>query len=126
MKLLFIPGSGHGKGDWLYQTEYFADSEAIVLPGHPDGKLCTSIDEYTEWLRGYVHQQQYQDIILVGHSMGSAIAQLYGLRYGEEVKALVLIGSGARLRVLPATLSALEEMANDKAAFGKFLEEIEH
>ena len=31
MKLLFIPGSGSGKEAWIYQTEYFADSEAIAF-----------------------------------------------------------------------------------------------
>ena len=123
MRLLFIPGAGAGKEEWIYQAEYFNDSEAIVLPGHPDGKPCTSIDDYVEWLHGYVHQRRYQDVILVGHSMGGAIAQLYGLKYGEEVKALVLIGTGARLRVLPTLLTALEEMVTDVAAWQKFWEE---
>ena len=78
MKLLFIPGSGSGKETWLCQTEYFADSEAIALPGHPEGKPCSSVDEYVEWLRAYIRQQHYQDVVLVGHSLGGAIAQLYG------------------------------------------------
>ncbi len=52
MKLLLIPGSGSGKSDWIPQTKYFADSEAILLPGHPEGKPCTSIDDYVEWLHG--------------------------------------------------------------------------
>jgi len=123
MKLLFIPGSGCGKKAWVYQTEYFSVSEAIALPGHPEGRPRSSIDGYVEWLRGYIHQQQYQDVILVGHSMGGAVAQLYGLKYGAEVKALVLIGTGARLRVLPALLKAVEKMVTDEAAWIKYLEE---
>ena len=126
MKLLFIPGSGSGREEWVYQTEHFNDSEALVLPGHPDGNPCTSIDDYVEWLRSYIHRRRYQDIILVGHSMGGAIVQLYGLRYGDEVKALVLIDTGARLRVLPTFLSALEEMTTDKGVWQKFLENIYH
>jgi len=123
MKLLFIPGSGCGKKAWVYQTEYFTGSEAIALPGHPEGKPCSSIDGYVEWLRGYIHQQHYQDVILVGHSMGGAVVQLYGLKYGDEVKALVLIGTGARLRVLPAFLKAVEGMVTDEVAWRKYLEE---
>ncbi len=122
MKLLFIPGSATGKETWLYQTEYFTDSEAIALPGHPEGRPCHSIDEYVEWLRDYIHQQRYQDVILVGHSLGGAVAQLYGLKYPEEIKALVLIGTGARLGVLPAFLEALRGMASDKAVWRKYLE----
>ena len=122
MKLLFIPGSGSAKGEWVYQTEYFTDSEAIALPGHSEGRPCSSVDEYVEWLRAYIHQQGYQDVVLVGHSLGGAIVQFYGLKYGDEVKALVLIGTGARLRVLPATLRALEEMITDEVAWRKWLE----
>lgn len=124
MKLLFIPGAGGGREQWAYQTEYFPDSEAVALPGHPEGRCCLSIDDYVEWLRGHIHQHRYQDIILVGHSMGGGIAQLYGLRYGDEVKALVLTGTGARLRVLPTFLTALEEMTTDEDAWRKYLENI--
>ena len=124
MKLLFIPGSGAGKEAWNYQTEYFADSEAVVLPGHPQGELYSSIDDYVEWLRDYIRQHRYEDVVLVGHSFGSAVAQLFGLKYGEEVKALVLIGVGARLRVLPAFLEVVEGMITDQAAWSKFLADL--
>jgi len=121
MKLFFIPGSGCGKEAWVCQTEYFTDSEAIALPGHPEGEPCSSVDEYMEWLRAYIHQQRYQDVVLVGHSLGGAIAQLYGLKYGDELKALVLIATGARLRV--ANLLAAAEMIGDEDAWRKFLED---
>jgi pimeloyl-ACP methyl ester carboxylesterase len=76
-----------------------------------------------EWLRGYIHQQRYQDVVLVGHSLGGAIAQLYGLKYGDELKALVLIGTGARLRVLPALLAQFEAMITDQDAWKQYVEE---
>jgi len=122
MKLLFIPGSGGGKEEWYYQTRHFPGSEAVVLPGHPEGKLCASIDDYVEWLCGYIRKKRYQDVVLAGHSMGSAIALLYGLKYGAELKALVLIGSGARLRVLPAMLEMLRKMTPTDPAWIKFAE----
>ena len=124
MKLLFIPGSGGGREEWLYQTEYFPNSEPVPLPGRSEGKPCSSIEAYVEWLRGYIHRQQYQDVVLAGHSMGGAVAQLYGLNYGEEVRALVLVGSGARLRVLPALLAMFEKMTTDGAAWRRFVEGI--
>jgi len=123
MKLLFVSGAGGGREDWIYQTRHFISSEAIALPGHPEGRPCTSIDDYLGWLRGYIQRQRYQDVILVGHSLGGAIVQLYGLNYGDEAKALVLIGTGARLRVLPSFLAMVEEMVADKAALRKFLED---
>ena len=75
MKLIFIPGSGGGKEEWLYQTRYFADAEAIAFPGHPEGKPCSSVEEYVAWLRDYILRQQYRKVVLVGHSLGGAIAQ---------------------------------------------------
>ena len=121
MKLLFIPGAGSAEAGWVHQIKYFTGSEVVVLPGHPEGEPCSSLDGYVEWLWDYIHQQRYQDVVLAGHSMGGAVAQLYGLRYGEEVKALVLIGTGARLRVLPARLALLEEMVTDEVGWRKFL-----
>jgi pimeloyl-ACP methyl ester carboxylesterase len=122
MKLLFLPGSGGGRELWIYQTEYFTDAEAIALPGHPDGEACDSVDEYVEWLHNYVNQQGYEDVVLIGHSLGGAIAQLYGLKYGDEVKALVLSGTGARLRVRPEIMEGLKGMIGDDAAWRKSLE----
>ena len=123
MKLLFIAGSGSGKEAWVYQTEYFADAEAIALPGHPEGKPCPSVDEYVAGLRAYIHQQQYQDVVLVGHSLGGAIAQLYGLKYGDEVKTLVLIGTGARLKVSPDFLASVKQMIIDESAWRRYVED---
>ena len=123
MKLFFIPGSGSGKESWLYQTEYFTGSEAVALPGHPDGEPCSSVEEYTEWLRDYIREQQYPEVVLIGHSLGGAIAQLYGLKYGDEVKALVLSGTGVRLRVHPDTLALVRNMIGDEAAWRKYVEE---
>lgn len=123
MKLLFIPGSGGGKETWIYQARYFADAEAVALPGHPDGEACASVDEYVEWLHGYIRQQCYQGVIIIGHSLGGAIAQLFGIKYPDEVKGLVLSGTGARLRVHPDILEGLKNMIGDDAAWRKYLED---
>ena len=61
MKLLFIPGSGSGKEAWVYQTKYFTGSEAIALPGHPEGEPRSSVDEYVDWLRAYILQNFASD-----------------------------------------------------------------
>ncbi|MDD5289504.1 MAG: alpha/beta hydrolase, partial [Dehalococcoidales bacterium] len=94
MKLLLVPGSGAGGQNWLFQTQYFPGSEGISLPGHPDGKPCGSIPEYVEWLHGYIQRKGYKDVVLGGHSLGGGIALLYGLKYGSELKGLILMGAG--------------------------------
>jgi pimeloyl-ACP methyl ester carboxylesterase len=122
VRLLFIPGSGGGKEEWLYQTRYFPNSEAIVFPGHPEGRPCSSVEEYVSWLRDYLRRQQYRDVVLAGHSLGGAIAQRYGLEFGDELGALVLIGTGARLKVLPALLAKLSRLINDPAGWREYIE----
>lgn len=119
MKLLFIHGAGNTGLVWHYQTEYFADSEAVSLIGHPQGKPCTSIDDYAEWLHQYILGENYSQLVLVGHSMGGAVAQRYALSYPKDVKALVLIGTGARLRVRPDFLKLLKDSVDAPADWVK-------
>jgi len=109
MKLIFIHGAGNTGLVWHYQTQYFTDSEAISLPGHPQGKPCTSVNDYAEWLHQNIRQKDYFQPVIAGHSMGGAVAQMYALSYPQDVKALILIGTGARLRVRPDFLKLLED-----------------
>ncbi len=119
MKLIFIHGSGGSGEDWHYQTKYFQDSVAVDLPGHPEGEPCTSVDDYVEWLRGYIKERRFDDVVLAGHSLGGGIVLLYGLKYPDDLKALILVGSGARLRVHPDYLADCERGSADKASWIK-------
>jgi pimeloyl-ACP methyl ester carboxylesterase len=117
MKLIFLHGSGGCKESWNFQVRFFEDADAIDLPGHPGGEPCTSIDDYVEWLRGYIRERAYRDLVLVGHSLGGAIAFLYALKYPEDLKGIVSVGSGARLRVHPMYLEELEKATKNPALF---------
>lgn len=123
MKLIFIHGAGNAGLVWHYQTGHFADSEAISLPGHPEGKPCTSIEDYAEWLHQCVLSKGYSEPVLAGHSMGGAVAQMYALNYPQDVKGLILIGTGARLRVRPDFLSLMEAGIETPATWLKNLVE---
>jgi pimeloyl-ACP methyl ester carboxylesterase len=123
VKLLFIHGSGGCKEVWHYQTRYFPEADAVTLPGHPYGEPCTSVDSYVEWLRGYIHDTGYIDVVLAGHSLGGAIAQLYALKYPEDLRGLILIGSGARLRVGTMYLEMLEQAKSNRSILDDFFHE---
>jgi len=119
MKLIFVHGAGNTSLEWHYQTQYFTGSEAINLPGHPEGKPCTSIDEYAQWLHQYAYRGEHLQLVIAGHSMGGAIALMYALNYPKDVKALILIGTGARLRVRPDLLKKLEDSIDAPAEWLK-------
>jgi pimeloyl-ACP methyl ester carboxylesterase len=120
MKLIFLHGSGGCRESWHHQVRFFADSEAVDLPGHPEGEPRTSIGGYVKWLRGYIRERNYGDVVLVGHSLGGAIAFLYALEHPDDLRGIVSVGSGARLRVNPMFLQGLEKALENPALFLEF------
>jgi len=46
---------------------------------------------------------------LFGHSLGGAVVQEFTLLYPQYVEALILVGTGARLRVLPEIIEGIKE-----------------
>ncbi len=115
MKLVFLHGAGSSSLAYYYQLRHFRNSKAIDLPGHSTGKACNDIESYLEWVRGFITARRYKDVVLCGHSMGGAISLLYALRYPEELKGLILIGTGARLRVHQDYLNLCREPGPDNA-----------
>lgn len=84
---------------------------ALDLPGHgrSEGEGRRSIGAYRDVVRAFLEAAGLERAVLVGHSMGGAIALEVALRYPQRLAGLVLVGSGARLRVAPALLQALRE-----------------
>ncbi len=75
---------------------------ALDLPGHGKSETCDgqqSVQDYVEYLVQFFETVQLRRAVLVGHSMGSAIALSMALQYPRLVVGLGLISGGARLRV---------------------------
>ena len=113
MKLVLIHGAGSSSLAFYYQLQHFRNSKALDLPGHPVGQPCPTIGHYLEWVRGFTQARRYKNMVIGGHSMGGAISLLYALRYPEEVQGIILIGTGARLRVHPDYLQLGREAEAD-------------
>lgn len=119
--LVFVHGSGGCGAHWCYQTAHFPDSDAVDLPGHPEGELLPSVEAYADWLAQRVAARGDGDVVLIGHSIGGAIALQCALQQPEWLRGMVLLGSGARLRVLPQTLQLLEQAEGEPALFSEML-----
>ena len=113
MKLVFLHGAGCSSLSFYYQLRHFRSAKAIDLPGHPDGVPCQTIEGYLEWVRGFIKARRYKNVVLCGHSMGGAIAMQYAHKYPEELSGLILLGTGARLRVHPYHLQRCQEPGED-------------
>jgi pimeloyl-ACP methyl ester carboxylesterase len=112
--LVFLHGSADSAQIWRLQLEHFRkggnrDVFAIDLPGHdqrPDiFPSEVTIQDYARAVRAIIEHELHADQpVIVGHSLGGAIALMMALEYSAELSGLVLVGTGARLRVLPTLL----------------------
>jgi pimeloyl-ACP methyl ester carboxylesterase len=110
--VLLIHGAGENHLVWPIGLRRLPGTiaYAIDLPGHGKsaGRGCATIDEFAAWIISFMEKVQLKRAILIGHSMGGAIAQLCGLKYPDKVSGLVLVATSARLRVAPQLLQLVE------------------
>lgn len=111
--LVFIHGSGDSARTWDPLIARLPGYEclALNLPGHGDridrpGPPVMSVGDYADAVRAALARRELAGVTLVGHSLGGAIALRMALEYPALVGRIVLVGTGARMRVLPAILEA--------------------
>src|SRR5262249_13841322 len=75
--------------------------------GGSGGGIPKSIEDAAAVVAEFLDALGITPVVIGGHSMGGAIAQQLALSYPERVAGLILIGTGARLRVLPRLLDLL-------------------
>ena len=108
MQLFFIHGSGCTGDVFSAQLRAFGNAYATTLPGHRGDPLdSASIGGYADAVAVELRERRC-DVVLCGSSMGGAIALELGLRSDPHVRGVVMLGSGARLRVAPAVFESLE------------------
>jgi pimeloyl-ACP methyl ester carboxylesterase len=121
--IVFVHGAGGTHAHWRFQLRELAvrwNALAVDLPGHGEsqGDGCASIPEYRDILRDVLNALSFTRAVLVGHSMGGGIAQSFALTYPDRIAALVLVGTGARLRVHPEIFAAIQR---DTAEAGRLI-----
>jgi pimeloyl-ACP methyl ester carboxylesterase len=110
--IIFVHGAGGSAATWFMQMKGLSSNFHIVaveLNGHgksPDRGEEDVLHSYLHDIHGIV--TGFDRPILAGHSMGGALTQLYSLNHPESLSGIILVGTGAKLRVTPVVFNLLE------------------
>jgi pimeloyl-ACP methyl ester carboxylesterase len=118
--LVFVHGSGGSHVLWNYQRRFFQNAYNVVmvdLPGHGEtgGEGEKSVEAYADHLLRFVRSLPGGMFCLFGHSLGGAIAQIFAVSHPNQLHALVLVGTGARLKVLPEIFTGIQILRHSGA-----------
>jgi pimeloyl-ACP methyl ester carboxylesterase len=109
--IIFIHGAGGSAATWFMQMRGLsADNHivAIELNGHGKSLDRAEDDTFHSYLCD-VHEviSKFDKPFLAGHSMGGALTQLYALNHPENLKGIILVDTGAKLKVNPMVFNLL-------------------
>jgi pimeloyl-ACP methyl ester carboxylesterase len=112
--IVFMHGAAGSGNFWQAQVEGLAaraNTLSVDLPGHgrSDGEGMASIEEYAAVVADFLNQLDVPNPIPCGLSMGGAITLQLMLNCPHMLKAGILIGTGARLKVAPIIFETLEK-----------------
>ena len=112
--IVFVHGSGVTGHFWKAQVEGLSghvNTVALDLPGHgrsgKEGK--NTVEDYAQAVAGFIEAAGIPHPIPCGLSIGGAIVMQLLLDYAERFRAGILIGTGAKLKVLPVIFEAIEK-----------------
>ncbi len=109
--LVLVHGAGGSHLDWPAPLRRLREANVydLDLPGHgrSEGSGRSSIASYRDFVLAFLDALGLERATVVGHSMGGAISLDFALHYAGRLDGLILVGSGARLRVAPAILTGI-------------------
>jgi pimeloyl-ACP methyl ester carboxylesterase len=105
--LILIHAAGSNGHAWHYQYDYLGKAHSPIapdLPGHGrssgvEGLL--TVQNYTDFLVGFLDALKIGAAVMVGRSMGGAIAMDLAIRYPSRVQALALFATAAQFTIPP-------------------------
>jgi len=111
-KIVFIHGSGLNTNIWHKQRDYLSSFFEVILidlPGHGNspGNGCDSVEGYRDAIFDAIKESKLEGCYMVGHSLGGAIALSFAISYPQVLKGLILIATGAKLKVFPQLLEGI-------------------
>jgi pimeloyl-ACP methyl ester carboxylesterase len=110
--LLLVHGSGGSLLHWPESLRGSRDADVVCvdLPGHgrSGGAGRSRVEDYAHGLSAFAEALGISDATVAGHSLGGAVALSLALMRPSWLSRLVLVGTGARLRVTPKILGLVK------------------
>lgn len=119
-----IHGAGGNRDNWIPLMRNLSgqgvSSLALELPGHgeSDAAQISDIKEYSRIVLEFLEAKKLKSVYLTGHSMGGAVVLASIMSHTELLRGVILIGSGAKLRVKDSILEGV------KSDFARTVDEI--
>jgi len=120
-KIVKVHGAGGNAHRWQRQIDLLAKSHspiALDLPGHGrsagvEGLL--TIDDYADFLAAFLDALNMKSAVIMGWSMGGAIAMNFALRHPARVEALVLVATAAKFNLPEDRIEGLRAITMGRA-----------
>ena len=115
--IILIHGAGDSSAIWEKQTAYFSKNHrvlAVDLPGHGARVREPGMDRHeknAEEVCRTMDQQGISQAVVAGHSMGGAVALTMALDHPQRLQGLVLVATGARMKMRPDFLEQARQTA---------------
>ena len=110
--LVFVHGVAANQTIWRSQLRHLnkrTPALALDLPAHGanNARVRYTVAELATYLREWLGERGVSHPILVGHSLGGLAALTVAMQRPQVLAGLVVVGAGARLRIMPAMFEKL-------------------
>lgn len=110
--VLFLHGAGGSHHTFRDQWAGLKGTARLVIPdlpghGQSGGSPRDTVAASAAWAGEFAREMGLSRIVLAGHSMGGAVALQAALGGMKGIEALVLLGTGARLRISPVIFEGI-------------------
>lgn len=110
--IVFVHGACENSSFWNHQ-KILRDRYRVIaldLPGHGRSAPMEAeilVRNYSEIVAEFIAKTCPEKAVIVGHSMGGAIALLNAIEHPQNLRGAVIVSSGAKLGVLPSIREGL-------------------
>lgn len=115
--IILIHAAGSNGHAWHYQYDHLGRAHspfAIDLPGHGRSsgvEGLASVQDYADFVAAFLDTLKIDSAVIIGRSMGGAVAMDLALRHPARVQALGLIATAAKSDLAPELIQTWRNVA---------------